>query len=384
MKERKEMALRIGILVDATGAYGRGVVGGIAKYARAHTNWSLHLVQEWSVSYGETSRLSVNAVIGQITSDKAVELLDNLGLPAVNVADQQDSVPLPSVYSDNRAVGRLAAEHYLARGFANFAFCGANDMLYSRERREGFVKAVEKAGYKCACADEVMRDFRAAAAPEGLSKWIESLPKPVGIMTSNDVLAGMVVGACQKIGVRVPEEMAIIGVDDDHLICELSDVPLSSIALGTEQIGYKAGELLNRILSRKSVPSRPVLVEPLRVVTRRSSDILAIEDPEVAMAVRFVADHAAEPITVEDILEELSVSRRSLERRFRKVLGRSPSAEIRRVHVERAKTLLKQTDLPMPKVSGASGFIDAARLSKAFRRELGTTPTEYRNKSRIR
>lgn len=378
------MSKRIGLMIYTTSSYGRGLVRGVAKYAHSHADWTLIADPSWQLHIAPARSWKVDGMIVQASQHPVTRLIRSRDLPAVNVADLRLDVGLPSVYSNNDTVGRIAAEHFIDRGFKQFAFCGFAGHGYSDRRAESFAKTVAEAGFECHFPPQGPSQFTYDEAPAMLGAWLASLPKPVGLMGCNDLRARQMVDACKNQGIKVPEDVAVVGVDNDDLVCELSEVPLSSVALNTEGIGYEASRMLDDLLHGRDVPDEPVLVEPVGLVTRRSSDILAIDDPEVAEAMRYIMNHAGERISVENVLSELAVSRRSLERRFRKLLGRSPSAEIRRAHIDRAKRMLRETDLPMPKVAQASGFTDAVRFSKTFRREVGQTPSDYRNESRLR
>jgi LacI family transcriptional regulator len=217
-----------------------------------------------------------------------------------------------------------------------------------------------------------------------VTRWIEELPKPVGLMACNDIRAQQVLTTCRTIGVAVPDEVAVLGVDNDDVLCDLSDPPLSSVVPDTRKIGYEAASLLERMMGGEPAPEPLTTIPPLGVVTRRSTDVLAIDDRAISSAVRFIREHACEGITVEDVLEELPYSRSVFERRFTKIFGRTPKAEILRTQLDRVKRLLAETDLPLKQIASKAGFQHPEYMSVAFKERTGQTPGQYRRASQQR
>ncbi|HEY7424031.1 MAG TPA: substrate-binding domain-containing protein, partial [Gemmataceae bacterium] len=290
---------------------------------------------------------------------------------------------------DDVAVGRLAAAHLLDRGFTHFGFVGQPNHAYSTQREQGFREIVEQAGHRVVC----YHDHHALLfAPMGrlwaldrdVQHWVRALPKPVGLFAPNDIWGVQLAEVCRQLDLRVPEDVALLGVDNDDLLCNLARPALSSIALPAERLGHEAAALLDRLLARERPPEQPLLLPPRGVVIRRSSDALALHDPDVAAAVRFIREHSHLLLSVSDVLAEVPVSRRSLERRFRLALRRGVWAEIRRVHLERARELLTSTDMPLAEVAQQSGFSGGVQLSVVFRQETGLTPSAYRRQFRPR
>jgi LacI family transcriptional regulator len=212
-----------------------------------------------------------------------------------------------------------------------------------------------------------------------IGRWLLSLPRPVGVMACYDIRARHVLDACRRVGLAVPDQVAVIGVDNDEFLCNLAEPPLSSVAPDTRRTGYEAAALLDRLMSGRERPrGQAIFVEPLGVVARRSTDVLAVGDPDVSAAVRFIREHACQGIAVKDLLARVPLSRRVLEGRFRKLLGRTPHEEIARIRFERVRQLLRETRLPLEEVARRSGFRNAEYLSTAYRREFGTAPSVYR------
>jgi LacI family transcriptional regulator len=213
---------------------------------------------------------------------------------------------------------------------------------------------------------------------DDLGRWLKSLPKPVGIMACNDIRGQQVMNACRRVEVLVPEEVAVIGVDNDELFCELSDPPLTSIALDTLRIGYEAAALLERIMSREKPPEQPILIPPKGIVTRRSTDVLAMDDRQLAAGARFLREHVFDNISVNDMARAAGMSRRVFERRFVSQIGRPPKAEVLRLRLERVKELLTDTDWSLAQISERTGFKHSEYLHTIFTQKTGTTPGKFR------
>jgi LacI family transcriptional regulator len=306
--------------------------------------------------------------------------------PVVNVS-AVFSRRYPSVGVDDDAVGRMAAEHFLERGLRQFGFVGPPRQLFAEARKEAYRCTLNDAGYALhSYESRASRSFD----PHGhrwelepaIESWLRALPKPAGIFAPNDLWGVQVVLACRSAGLRVPDDVAVLGVDDDDLYCELTRPRLSSIQIPAERIGSEAVALLEHMLSGRKPPREPVLLRPIGVNTRRSSEVLAIDDEHVAAAVRFIRQHAGEPLHVIDVLKHVPLSRRTLERRCRTALGWGLAEEIRRTHFARACRLLATTDLSTQAVAIEAGFSDYRHMVVSFRRQLGMTPTAYRRQMR--
>jgi LacI family transcriptional regulator len=280
----------------------------------------------------------------------------------------------PSILNDNREVGRVAVRHLLERGLRSLAFYGPRGRWWSDERLAGAREAAP--GGRIAVRRSGPQPWEAEQA--GLGRWLAGLPGPAGLFAANDILGLRALDACRRSGLGVPEQVAVVGADDDAELCELSDPPLSSVAFHPERAGFEAASLLDRLMRGERAPRRPLLVAPRGVTTRQSTDVLAIADPHVARALHFIRRHACEGINAASVLREVGLSRRSLEHRFRKALGRTPKAEIRRLQIERAKGLLSGTELKIAAVADRCGFHQAAYLCAVFRRAVGTTPAAWR------
>jgi LacI family transcriptional regulator len=380
-------SIRIGLVFSHTLAYCRGVLRGIKRYAETAPHWTFLPVSPEPQAIRTLRSLRPAAVIAHVFSEELAGSLRRLRVPVVNVCGVLPEASFPRIGVDDHRCGVLAAEHLLERGFRHFGFVGHRDHAYSLRREAGFRGRIASSGASVTSYYEPgRRPFdpmgRLWAQDRAIERWVRARPRPVGIFAPNDIWGVQLTEICLQADLRVPEDVAIVGVDDDDLLCEFARPSLSSVALPTERIGYEAARQVQRLLKGAQAGERPLLLPPLGVIARRSTDILAVDDADIVAALRMIRERGHQPIRVPDLLREIPTSRRSLERRFRKVVGRSILGEIRRVHVKRASELLAQTDLPLHAIADRSGFTDAKRFSTVFRQMVGLTPSAYRHKVR--
>jgi LacI family transcriptional regulator len=380
---------KVALLVETSLGYGRALLRGVVRYARLHGPWAFYLqpgdlrqllpkMEEW----GGTG------IIARIATPEVARAVLAARLPAIALdLNQQQLAPsnplsrLSEVCPDSHKAGRLAAEHLLERGFRTFAFVGAwGDLPWSLRRGEGFAERLDEAGlpHQQFPMPPAARDRRWGRQQAILAQWMRKLPKPLGVLACDDDRGRQVLEACRAAGLHVPDDVAVVGVDDDELLCELSDPTLSSVALNTEQAGYAAAALLDGLMAGRIQQSRRILVDPVRVVTRRSTDTRATEDHVLGRAVRFIQDNVVRPIGVDDVVHHVGCSRRTLELRFQQILGRSINCEIQQIRIERAENLLTETDLSVTQIADALGFGSSNYMIRLFRRTIGQTPVEYR------
>jgi LacI family transcriptional regulator len=378
---------RVALMIETSTVYGRKVLQGITRYLRSHRSWSIFLEQREvdTVPPGWLRTWQGNGVISRWSSPRAADSLIRPDLAAVDISDRRPPFGLARINSDDRAIGRLAAEHLLERGFPSYACCGFSGELWAVRRTEAFLEALARAGHAGRVYESSWRGAGAHVREDEqarIGRWLKSLPRPVGVMASNDVRGIDVLNACQMHGLEVPDEVAVIGVDDDVLLCELCSPPLSSVVPNIEQIGYEAAALLDRLMKGERPGSEERIVSPSGITTRLSTDVLSVGDPEFAAAVRFIRQNACHKITVEDVLDHVSVSRSTLERNFRTYLGRSPQAEIRANQLSRARQLLAETDHPVHRIAELVGYQHVEYFNVAFKREIGQTPGQFRRQAR--
>ncbi len=381
---RKSLHILLGVPADLE--FGRGVIQGVIRYA-ATTNWVLsnaELDGHGTLHEGTSHWLQEErgGIIALIESSRQANFFKSLAVPCVSVSSALDDPELPSVACDDKMIGGIAASHFLERRMRNFAYVGLPGRMDSEARFTGYCERLAVDGFNKIESYEAPNTFDSASF-QNLGQWIDSLSKPVGIFAMNDLLGRSVIDACRAASIRVPSNVAVLGCGNDPIVCGLSTPSLSSVALPAERVGFDAAELLTSLLTQKKLVDRRRQVNVSSVIPRGSTDNVSVRDPDVASALRFILAHAGEWIGVRELLLALPVQRRSLERKFRRVLGRSPLEEIRRVRVDLAKQLLSSTDLPMPIIARRSGFSEAKQLSQVFRSLVGMTPTSYRARFRL-
>jgi LacI family transcriptional regulator len=371
--------IRIGIQVDFAGSYGRGVLRGLMAYANLQADWEFIMPPMYALSSRRLDPQNADGVIVMIHAVKSVDRYRKAKVPFVNTARtltarQLQQARIPTVLPDDAAVGRMAFTYFREKLFRSFAFCGHPTTSWSRLRQEAFAEECKKDG----------GSFTFSTAVDEVSQeWIKSLPRPCALLAANDRYAWHAIDICRENGISVPEEIAVLGVDNDVLLTEMVRPTLSSIELGAERVGFEAARVLDDLMKGKPAPADPIEIAPNGVVTRHSTDALSIQDEVVAEAARYIRQHASEQISVQDVLDEVAMSRRNLERRFKRVMRRSLLDEIRRVHLDRAAKLLRDTSLPVPQVAEQSGFASAVRFSAVFHEHMGNTPTGYRRGHRL-
>ena len=376
---------RVAVCVDKASRYGRGLLQGIADYLEGYGPWSLCLDHHASGDYASDwlRHWDGDGVLGLVATRLVADQLRHARISAVEVFGYRLDLGLPQVISDEPRIGRLAAEHLHQRRFRRFAYFGYRHTPWSDRRLAGFRACNAAAGFPTEtflCAHETASLAGWEQTEQAVTGWLKSLPKPVGLMACSDRLALRVLDACHRARLAVPEEIAVIGVDNDEETCRFATPPLTSVMDDPRRIGYEAARLLDQLMSwGGSAPDlAPVLVPPLGVTTRRSTDTTAIDDPIVARAACMIRERACSGLTVADLLAGLRLSRTNFYKRFQTALGLPPHREILRVRLERVKNLLTQTDLSLEQIAERAGFEHPEYLQVAFRREIGTTPGRYR------
>jgi LacI family transcriptional regulator len=381
--------VHIGLIFDYDTGYCRGVLRGIKQYAEAMRHWVLVPVVADPRAVRALGKLNVDGLISWLFRRSVAAVARSLEKPWVSVCGVLSDDQIPRVGPDDFLMGQLAALHLLGCGIRRFAFIGHTYHAGADRREAGFRQTIERAGYSLDYYHEhgprLFKSTTQGWAPNrSFRRWVLSLPTQVGVAAVYDFLGLQLSEACREAGLRVPEDVAIVGMGNDDLLCEFARPSLSSVAVANELIGYRAAALLDHLMKGHAPPPGPILVPPPGVVARQSSDVLAIGDDDVAAALRWIRAASHRPIRVDDLLRDIPVSRRLLERKFRRILGRGISEEIRRVHVERAKSLLAGTDLAMSALAVSAGFSNASHLSIVFRQATAQTPTAYRSQFRGR
>jgi LacI family transcriptional regulator len=363
------------------------VLRGIKHYAESRPDWVLIPLDAELQAIQALAESSPEGLIAWAFTNSVMQAVTRLRRPWVNVCGVLPDDGTPRVGTDDFLVGKVAATHLLDLGLKQFGFVGYSHIMSSLQREAGFRSVIDHAGYELSLYhDRYMRHFdtgvsRCVLGGSFLS-WLSSLPTPLGLSGYNDSWMLQLSEICRRLDRRVPEDVAMVGVGNDDLVCELARPSLSSVVIPAEQIGYEAAALLGRLMAGVPPPDRPILIAPLRVIVRQSSDILAVRDPDVAAAVRMIQQSDLASIRVEDIVRAVAVSRRTLEQRFRQSLGRGIFEEIQRVRVGRAAAFLVGTDLPLESLAKRAGFSTGVHLSVVFHREMGMSPSKYRRQNR--
>ncbi len=381
---------RIALLIETSRAYGRGLLRGVAAYARLKRDWSI-TYQERRVEEALPQWIRTwdgDGIIARIETRRHADLIPSLGRPVVDLLGLFDLPGVPSFDTDPVATARLAHQHFSDCGFAHLAFCGFEGLNFSDDRCAAFtdsaaqqsreVHVFHQSGRRPKDPHTYTLEEQANVERRQLSAWLRALPKPVGIFACNDARGRQVLLACREEGIEVPDQVAVIGVDNDPVICELADPPLTSIEPATQEMGFRGAELLDRMLGGHQPSDGRTLVAPTQIEARRSTDVVSTDDPLVTDALRYIRDQVCSGINVEDVLQFLGASRSTLERHFGVALGRSPKEHITRTRLVHVKRLLLNTDLPLSTIAQHTGFKTAAHLASQFKKELGMTPGEFR------
>lgn len=374
---------RVALLIETSHAYTRRLLQGVVGYIREHEPWDFYLCEQGLGAQPPwwLARWDGDGIIARIESRQIARAIVDSGLPAVDMSVGGYLETIPWVETDDEAIAELAAQHLLERGFTNFGYCGDERFTWSRARGDRFLAIIRAAGFSGSeCVPRA--GLQPSEQVKVINAWLKQLPKPVAIFTCYDIRGEQVLHACRNVGCAVPDEVAVLGVDDDELLCELTSPPMSSVVPDAYRTGYEAAAILDlRMRGRKHYPKR-VRVKPLGLRRRQSTDTLATPDPYVAKAVRFIREHACDPIGVNDVLRAASLSRRALEARFMTLLHHSPHDEIVRTRLERIRQFLSDTDLPLDEIAERCGFAHPEYLSVFFKREAGTTPGAFRTRQR--
>jgi LacI family transcriptional regulator len=379
----------------------RAIIRGISNYVRLHGNWHLRVTNE---SIGKIIPiLKASGVDGAFVSpgnEADEEIVANSGIPCILTHTTAPQKVLPYFTANNRLLGQMGAEHFIEKGFRNFAFFSlSNHLFWSKERLDGFRERVEEAGGAIHVFEPLSTSSYVAAVSkrtslpwppsswtenaEHLHHWMRSLPKPVGVMATDDGMGYDIIEASEEAGIRIPEELAVLGTYNDLTLCLVSNPPLSSIAVDMEQNGYNAAALLHRIIMREEkMKGQRLMNEPTHIVTRQSTDILAVEDPDIAAALNFIRTNFDRPIRVADVVNQTTTSRRGLEIKFREHIKHSITDEIMRVKVDEITRMLLESDMSMDRIADCLAFGSTARMRDAFKRSKGINPLEFRREHR--
>jgi LacI family transcriptional regulator len=382
---------KVMLLVENAYSFDGKFLLGVADYARHHGPWRFFRELPFYVTsqgkYTSLRHLRKWGADGIIMRErKNTNEIIKMGLPTIILPNyaMKEFPGLPNVVVNNEDIAKMTVEHFLERGFKNFGYCGFDDYWWSRERGEMFQKMITDVGYKLNFYKQPKSRSKRFWENEQyiIADWLQALSKPVGILTCNDERGQYVAEACKIAHLLIPDHVAILGVGYDDVLCELSDPPLSSIMLDARNTGYRVAALLDKLMAGERVKFEKIFIRPVHIVTRQSTDLLAIEDEAVITAVRFIRQHGKEPLRVEDVVKHTFVSRRVLERKFRLLLNRSIYEEIRKTRISYVARMLLETDISVSQIALTMGYPGPDHIAKYFMREMGITPGDYRKQYR--
>ena len=380
------MKRSVALVIETSNEYARGLLRGILRYQQEHEKWTIDLPEQhrradpprWLRTY------SGHGIIARIETKSIARAVQATQLPAVDVSSARELSTIPWVETDDRKIAQLAIQHFFEKGFRHLAFCGEGSFNWSRWRRDAFVAEAKKAGINALVfhVDDDSSGMTWPHARRRLMRWLAELPEPCGLMAAYDSLARRLIDLCIQASRRVPESIAILGVDDDPLLCQLATPPLSSIVPDSEGAGYAAAEQLDSIMSGKKIKRLDTLLPPLGIATRQSTDTFAVEDKDVSVSAHYILAHACDGIQVDDVVKQTQLTRRALETRFKKALGKTPHALIIETRLSKAERCLRETALTLEQIAGRCGFEYPEYLSVLFKKHRNMTPGEYRQQHR--
>ena len=383
MKRTPEVML----LIESARAYERALLRGIAQYSHLHGPWIIFREPPfWEKRPQQALLAQLRAVDGIIMRECSyMSQIRQLHKPVIvsNYATPQFD-GLSNFWSDNVEIGRMAADHLLERGFRNLAFCGYDHLFWSNQRWDGFRRRVEEGGYRVHRYEpsRTRKQLLWKQEQQHVTKWLQSLPKPVGLMACVDERSQQVAEACKAAAITVPDQVAIVGVDNDETICTLVNIRLSSVAIDAEKAGYEAAALLHTMMRRGGTSQQRIEIKPTHVVTRTSTDVVAVDDPHVATAVKYIRDNCRQELYVRDIARAAGVSRRCLETRFRATLARSINHQVRYSRIQMIMNMLIETTMTISEIAFSMGFPDAAHIARYFKSETNLSLAEFRRRHR--
>jgi LacI family transcriptional regulator len=390
MKQRRRRRTvripQVALLIETSTAYGRAILKGISQYICEHEPWNVYFEQRslqdppplWLDQWGG------DGIISRASTPGSARRVLRTGIPIVDLNDQVTNLGLPQIHSDHAAIARMAAAHLMDRGFRHFAYFGFPVFEWSVRRSEAFAHCVRAAGFtfhENPISSRASWGHQQASWQEeirGVAAWVKKLPKPLGMFAGNDTRGKQLLDSCRLARVAVPEEVAVIGVDNEVLACEMALPPLSSVIPDAFRVGYEGAAMLAQLMKGRPAPERMQYIPPLGVATRQSTDVTAIQDPRVASAMCFIREHACERIDVEDVVDHVLVSRTVLQHLFRQVLDKTILDAITDVRIQRVKQLLVETNMPLTAIAQRAGFSYDSYMSILFKQKTGRTPSSYR------
>ena len=378
---------KIILLIDFTEDYGKSLLKGITRYSKENGPWlfcrmPLHYREDLSMNTLITfaKEWKADGIIAQLYNNADIQKVVETKIPIIVEDFKEHFKEFPNISGNYFETGEMGAKYFINKGYKNFAFYGFNNIVWSRERGKGFEDSVKKHGGKVHFFNpkKILPRELWYYKPSALSKWLSKLPKPIAIMACDDERAQNITDACRINKIKIPEEIAVLGVDNDELTCNLSDPPLSSIGLGVEQGGYEAAKLMQLLIENKDQKPYDIVVKSTSIFTRQSTDICATTDKQIAMALNFIHQNIENNINVIDVLKKVSISRRALEKRFLEVTDSAVYKYICHLRIQKFSDKLLESDKSINEIAIEVGFNDNKNLSRLFKQINGCTPLQYR------
>lgn len=377
--------LNIGVVLMLNNSFGQGVFRGIAEFAQLHPEWSLRSFRLDDLKVPRFFEFfAIDGLVVHLNSPEIERRLLRSRKPFINVSNREFTGKFTTVTSDDYSVGKMVAQYFREKGHRNWAFISHQGKLSFRERARGFTE--EAATQEIACKSFLIEDDSLTAHylvnnERRLLQWVQALPRPTAVFAATDRFALYFIEFCRKHGFSIPEDFAVVGVDNDKFNVALSKVPLSSVELGVETIGFRAAKMLSDQILGQQVSKERVVIPPIRVVERTSSEHFAVRDPLIKRILDYVWTHLDQPMDIEQLAQRFNVSRRKLERHWRAVLNNAPHAEIQSLRLRKAKQLLAESNMSCKQIASAVGLSDSRSLSLLFQKLQGCTPTSFRNQA---
>jgi LacI family transcriptional regulator len=378
------------LVIESSRVNGREFLQGISRYADVRGPWLFHFGQADPFYRTDDYELKENSAAwlpkwnpnGIITCNPSLtQKFTEAGIPTIFVTDPaNESIQLPRVILEHKEISEMAAKEFLTRGYTNIGYCGFDEYIWSQKRKASFVEYLSKSKSEVHCYSSKTKNWD--QEKKSLSKWLKQLPKPIGIFACNDDRGRDIIEVCKAENIEIPLEVAVLGVDNDYMVCNYCTPPLSSIKLDAGMAGYKAAELLDKMMMGHSVNEQTIVIHPLEIENRQSTDILSICDNDVNEAIKYIREHCYENIRVDDVANAIAVPKRKLMEKFRNIVGRTISDEIKRSCAEKISKMLIDTELSVQQIAVKFGYDGLNHIARFFKQQTGFTPTEYREKYR--
>lgn len=387
MRRRSSKPPHVALTIETSKVYGREILRGITRYIRSHEPWSIFTSERGQDDPDPPwlAKWKGDGIITRSLDMAWCRAAQRRGIAVVSLRHLVERPDFPTIFPDQDKIVSRIVSHFRERGFQNFGYIGVDgNKGWERLRRQAFLRFAGQPGVNIAIRPQLVKpNLGWEEEEEQLAAWIATLPKPIGVMVNHDTQGIQLLDACRRAGTRVPDEVAVVSVDNDPVLCEIAAVPLSSLNQQVQLVGFRAAELLARMMQGRKVEAKNYFTEPGEVVVRQSSDVIAVDDERLAKAIRFARENACTLSGVEAVARASGMSRRALEKKFTERIGRTPLEEIHLARFHRVKQLLLETDYTLSQITELSGFKYQEYLVRFFRKRSGMTPGEFRRKTRF-